>query len=790
LALRNQYVITMPTTAEPITLSSSSTQASTECKPLLDVATKDLFRKNAFRITGLPVDATPRDIGKHTEKLKVLAELGQDPQPNAAFPLRSSPTVEDIRDAIQRLKDPEKRLIDEFFWFWPENFGESRTDLAIQALERGDLQKAADIWMSKRKHPTEGIVATHNLALIFLIEALDCENYSLRHEVDSKRRAEVTEYWKSAFYRWNRILTNEQFWDKILSRVRQLNEPNLTSGFVRRMRATVPAALTRINADLALAFAEAGKSEMARLHTDLMGRINEAAPHVAKIAELVLTPARRGLQERVRHAKESGDKNPIEAIAAGQDLLEQTRSILSLFDLFVTKNAHFRNDAFDEVAEACNVLQVRYHKATNDNKSCLEFLKIVLPFAASQELQEQIENNIRTLRENIEGLSRDKKFYGSLQPVSVAPSLFTFNGIGVTLYGSTDVDSANGSYLSTYYFVFFFIPILPICRYRVIRQGNSYRFLGKAPLGTFNKWHLAIALGIIGWFIISAAISGRSQSSTSSSSTYSPDGSGSHTYERPNFSDTTPGGNVAANELDEVRRRALANEKAQIELERATVQALDTDVENLAREIERDRIYLDRTSQYQLNEFNAKVRRHNALLRQAQSAEAAFNQKVDEYNAKVRGYPSRSPDENTQTNTFNSSRETSSSSPDAPSRSPDESTQTNTFNSSGETSSGSANAAPAIRDWAHQPNVSAPAAPALGTRPVAVVISRNDTLNIRSEPSSDSNIVGKLRFGDHVYLDTGRELNTKGNPVIWQKITSFGGLEGWVNADYISATTY
>src|SRR5262249_34753933 len=157
----------MSSTTEFDTLTTRSSETSTEPQPLLDVATKDLYRKNAFRITGLPVDATARDIGKHAEKLKVLAELGQDPQPNAAFPLRPSPTVEDIRDAIQRLKDPEKRLIDEFFWFWPENFGESRSDAGIQALEKGDLDTAVAIWMSKRKHPVEGVVATHNLALIF-----------------------------------------------------------------------------------------------------------------------------------------------------------------------------------------------------------------------------------------------------------------------------------------------------------------------------------------------------------------------------------------------------------------------------------------------------------------------------------------------------------------------------------------------------------------------------------------------------------------------------------------------
>ncbi len=108
---------------------------NSECKSLLDAATKDLFRKNAFRITGLSVDATAREVAKHVDKLKMLAELGQQPHTHAAaFSLKPPPSLDEIREAIQKLKDPEKRLIDEFFWFWPEEFGESKSgrDCACQ----------------------------------------------------------------------------------------------------------------------------------------------------------------------------------------------------------------------------------------------------------------------------------------------------------------------------------------------------------------------------------------------------------------------------------------------------------------------------------------------------------------------------------------------------------------------------------------------------------------------------------------------------------------------------------
>ncbi len=80
----------------------------------------------------------------------------------------------------------------------------------------------------------------------------------------------------------------------------------------------------------------------------------------------------------------------------------------------------------------------------------------------------------------------------------------------------------------------------------------------------------------------------------------------------------------------------LHNERAQIELDRTALETLEAQVENLGREIESDRISLDRSSQFAVDEFNEKVGRYNDLSQRAKTANAAFNDKVDNYNAKLR----------------------------------------------------------------------------------------------------------------------------------------------------------
>ncbi len=66
------------------------------------------------------------------------------------------------------------------------------------------------------------------------------------------------------------------------------------------------------------------------------------------------------------------------------------------------------------------------------------------------------------------------------------PANFTsINGIGSTVYGKSDFHD-DGSYVTTEWFTFFFVPILPICSYRVIRTratiiNSEYQILEKFP---------------------------------------------------------------------------------------------------------------------------------------------------------------------------------------------------------------------------------------------------------------------------------------------------------------------
>jgi hypothetical protein len=372
-----------------------------ECKPLLEAATVELFRTNAFRVTNLSVDASAREISKHADKLKMMAELGHDMSAHsAAFALKPPPSLDQIRDAIQKLKDPERRIIDEFFWFWPEQFGQSKSDPAIQALAHGDSDTASRIWVAKETNPNDGVVALHNLAVMWHLTALEWETYSDRAELDLEQLRKLETFWRNAFKRWELLADDDALWNKVTERVKQVDDARLTTGFVRRMRAVLPEALGRVNAQLALSYAENAKMDLARMHVHFMRETNQQLHNAENTAQRVLAPAVSRLREHIRQSRISADANPETADQPARGLLTHAIPLLNICDLFSGKGKPATNELMDEVATACVNCLVAYQRKTGDNETFVELLERTLPLAVASEIRARIQSNIEIGKDN------------------------------------------------------------------------------------------------------------------------------------------------------------------------------------------------------------------------------------------------------------------------------------------------------------------------------------------------------------------------------------------------------
>ncbi len=148
--------------------------------------------------------------------------------------------------------------------------------------------------------------------------------------------------------------------------------------------------------------------------------------------------------------------------------------------------------AKSETALSLNGLAADFTWA-DDFGIALKLREEALVLAEGTEAVEYIKDGLDKVR----ALAQKELMYQDLKPISSAPGLRTVNTVGLALYGHSDHDPENNSFAATHYFVALFLPLFPVGRYRVIQDGNGYRFLGKLPLRKFDRWHLGIAIGAV-----------------------------------------------------------------------------------------------------------------------------------------------------------------------------------------------------------------------------------------------------------------------------------------------------
>jgi hypothetical protein len=375
---------------------------SNPTKSLLLSTRPDIYRLNAFRVTGLQVDATPREVARHLEKSEILQKFGKPIAVHGPMRLDPPPDGDALREAKQRLNDPQRRIVDEFFWFWPDQLGEGKTDSALQALAVGDAQGATTIWIRNENDLSEANVAMHNLAVLSHAWALDLEykGSTVGLSADEKRLRES--HWPRAYARWKALAQHSAFWDRLAARIRGLDDPRLTTDVATEMKTALPSTLLSINAQLAVRAAEKGEASEAQRHLNLMVNAGFDQNVVDEVIKNAVAPLRERIKVLCATAKSEGSADPIHADAAADQLLSGAGPLLSGLDLLLPAGNPTRDGAHDEVALQALICQVDFGNKTEDWDTSLKLLERTLPIAAGKSTRSRVQENLNIIRKNRE----------------------------------------------------------------------------------------------------------------------------------------------------------------------------------------------------------------------------------------------------------------------------------------------------------------------------------------------------------------------------------------------------
>jgi len=387
---------------------------NSHCQNMTDVCNATVYATNPFHLLGLSPFANSKSVRRRKEDLESAEAMGESGWKDEFKHLLGNtqvPSPEMVATAFRRIEDPQQRIVDEFFWFWPLD---DRDDEALDALQNGDEKTAVSVWKRAERSGDirRVVIAKHNFAVYYHFYAIKNEWWFIEND---KCEADVPDYhsdmcgyWDAALSRWESLADDEDFWDVIKGRVQIIGDGRLTTGFVRRMRDEFPIAFDRINGDLAVEYAKlSGKHAETERHLRYMNESHQGLDDVDATLDAIFDPIEREVDLLTRESIRVRNATPHSALSAARTLLQNTEGIRKMADEMLGKEHPKRRKIFDKIASECNFCQVAYGNTTKQWEECLKFTKEVIPLACDEELIELLNNNLKIVTQNFEDYKRD-----------------------------------------------------------------------------------------------------------------------------------------------------------------------------------------------------------------------------------------------------------------------------------------------------------------------------------------------------------------------------------------------
>lgn len=372
---------------------------------LLKMARPDIYRVNAFRMLGLPVNASPKEVSSHIRNLDLIEKYGDIEQHEGSFLTPSTARDRDARrEAQQRLLDPELRFIDEFFWFWPLSLDSTQeNDETLAAIKQRDLSRALSIWEHHETHGSEANVSIHNLAVFYHAMALDIEHTEGEAKGISEQHVEQKRsYWQQAFSKWKKLLSEESFWKRVRERIRELDDPRLTTDTANRIREGLPKALLSINAMLAVEASETNDPKDMAFHLAMIQQSGFDSAIAQEAMQRAVVPIRYRLKAMCLHCVEEISNAPESGNNLASNLIKNTAPLLKSVDSLLAKGDSTRESLHDEVASQVRSCLISFGNETGDWRAVSETAKQSLSIAESPSLRQKIKDDLETISLNAE----------------------------------------------------------------------------------------------------------------------------------------------------------------------------------------------------------------------------------------------------------------------------------------------------------------------------------------------------------------------------------------------------
>ncbi|MGH8917548.1 MAG: hypothetical protein ACRD0H_04280, partial [Actinomycetes bacterium] len=298
-----------------------------------------------------------------------------------------------MQAAFEGFRDPERRLVDEVFWFWRTE----PPDAAPDAAGASDLDIAHD-----------RAVAAHCMAL-------DLEHLGRQRPLTSVERQRRDASWSQATTSWAALIEDPRMWDRLHARIAEIDDPRLTSVTLDDLLDDLPVRLLTIHAQLTLDIAQhdpqdAGRQR--RLMDEFISKAHLDTDVVDDVLRDIVAPVVRRIETSCATTRSAAVDDPATACAAGTRTLTELQPVLTAVDAILTVTHPTARAVRDQVAGALNVCAVQHSNAAGTDHTALAGLEAAVHLlgegrrlADLATTKNLINNNLRGIEDQIVNLT-------------------------------------------------------------------------------------------------------------------------------------------------------------------------------------------------------------------------------------------------------------------------------------------------------------------------------------------------------------------------------------------------
>lgn len=367
---------------------------------LIEHASPELYSENAFRLTGLSVLATERELSRHVQKVEMAERLGAE-RAAAVGPLAvGAPHAEAIRAATQRIHDAERRLLDEFFWLWPlPEYAVDGAGAPPVPLSEEQLTDAKDAWTRAAADKLDHGLCAHNLAVVHHLLALDLELRQRTTQLSAEECTARDKHWIEAFARWREALETPALWEELAQRIHDLGDPRLGRVTMARLRRALPTAVLSTAVRLAARAYGKDATEGGRL-TDLVIGSGFEPTSVRRAAAPLVDRIRETLSTQAQDAAERATKAPPKAQLVAEALMSQAWSGLETLNQLLGEDDPIAVDCHDQIALAAADCLLHFARESKEWPAVLKTLEQIEFVTRGPSAKETIQGYLRTVSGN------------------------------------------------------------------------------------------------------------------------------------------------------------------------------------------------------------------------------------------------------------------------------------------------------------------------------------------------------------------------------------------------------